>query len=83
MQIPPVVSTACAVIAISASVPAAAHDVGETVTPQFNQAITNIPGKSLVAMVVDYAPGGASRSHMHAKSAFIYAYVLSGELNRR
>ena len=80
MQIPPVVSTACAVIAISASVPAAAHDVGETVTPQFNQAITNIPGKSLVAVVVDYAPGGASRSHMHANSAFIYAYVLSGEM---
>ena len=31
-------------------------------------------------MVVDYAPGGASPSHTHAKSAFIFAYVLSGEI---
>jgi quercetin dioxygenase-like cupin family protein len=36
--------------------------------------------KSLVALVVDYAPGGASPSHVHAKSAFIFAYVLSGEV---
>jgi len=57
---------------------AAAHNPGETVTPQFEQAITNIPGKSLVAVVVDYAPGAASTSHTHAKSAFIFAYVVSG-----
>src|ERR1700712_764635 len=43
-------------------------------------AISNIPGKSLIAVVVDYAPGGASPSHTHAKSAFIFAYVLSGEI---
>ena len=51
---------------------------GETVTPHFEQAIPNIPGKSLVAQVVDYAPGGASPSHVHSKSAFIFAYVVSG-----
>ena len=62
------------------AIPAAAHGAGETVTPQFERAITNIPGKSLVAVVVDYAPGGASPSHTHAKSAFIFAYVLSGEI---
>ena len=49
-------------------------------TPNFNHAIPNIPGKSLVALVVDYAPGGASRSHTHAKSAFIYAYIVSGAI---
>ena len=38
------------------------------------------PGKSLVAVVVDYAPDGASHSHIHAKSAFIFAYVLSGDI---
>jgi len=27
---------------------------------------------------VDYAPGAASVPHTHAKSAFIYAYVISG-----
>jgi quercetin dioxygenase-like cupin family protein len=48
--------------------------------PNFKHAIPNIPGKSLVALVVDYAPGGASRSHTHAKSAFIYAYVVSGAI---
>jgi quercetin dioxygenase-like cupin family protein len=44
------------------------------------QTIPNIPGKSLVALVVDYMPGGASSSHIHAKSAFIFGYVLSGEI---
>jgi quercetin dioxygenase-like cupin family protein len=71
---------ACAAIIIAAALPASAHDMGQTVTPTFQQPITNIPGKSLIAVVVDYAPGGASPSHVHAKSAFIFAYVLSGEI---
>ena len=54
------------------------NGTGETVTTNFEHAIPDIPGKSLVATVVDYAPGGASVSHEHAKSAFIYAYVVSG-----
>jgi quercetin dioxygenase-like cupin family protein len=58
--------------------PAAARSSGEVVTPNFAHAIPNIPGKSLVAVVVDYAPGGASHPHTHARSAFIYAYVVSG-----
>ena len=69
-----------AAVAIATATPAAAHGVGETVTPHFRQTIPNIPGKSLVALVVDYTPGGASPSHTHAKSAFIFAYVLSGEI---
>jgi quercetin dioxygenase-like cupin family protein len=52
----------------------------ETVAPKFAQAIPNVPGKSLVAVEVDYAPGAASPRHTHAKSAFIYAYVISGEI---
>jgi quercetin dioxygenase-like cupin family protein len=56
------------------------NSTGETVTTNFEHAIPNIPGKSLVAMVVDYVPGGASVSHEHAKSAFIYAYVVSGAI---
>lgn len=52
----------------------------ETVTPNFMKEIPNIPGKSLVAAVVTYPPNGASPSHHHAKSAFIYAYVLEGEI---
>ena len=46
----------------------------------FERAIPNIPGKSVVALVVSYAPGGKSSSHRHAGSAFIYAHVLSGAI---
>jgi quercetin dioxygenase-like cupin family protein len=56
------------------------NGTGDTVTTNFEHAISNIPGKSLVATIVDYAPGGASPSHAHAKSAFIYAYVVSGAI---
>jgi quercetin dioxygenase-like cupin family protein len=80
MNIRSFIGVACAAVAIATAMPAAAQDRGETITPHFEQAIPNIPGKSLVALVVDYAPGGASPSHTHAKSAFIFAYVLSGEI---
>jgi quercetin dioxygenase-like cupin family protein len=61
-----------------------AHDEQtETVTPKFSEQIPNLPGKSLIAVEVDYAPGAASESHSHAKSAFIYAYVLSGEIESK
>ena len=52
----------------------------EAVTPMFSHDIPNVPGKSLIAAVVTYPPGGASPAHTHAPSAFIYAYVLSGEI---
>ena len=48
------------------------------VTSAFRETIPNIPGKSIVAVVVDYAPGGKTPSHHHARSAFVTAYVLSG-----
>ena len=73
-------SAACAAIAITFATPAAAHDTGEKVTPTFEHAIPNIPGKSLAAVVVDYAPGGTSPAHAHAKSAFVFAYVISGAI---
>ena len=74
MNIKAVIVAACLALAT----PAAAQSRGEMITPNFEQAIPNIPGKSLVAVVVDYAPGGASHSHRHAKSAFVYAYVIAG-----
>jgi quercetin dioxygenase-like cupin family protein len=57
--------------------PASQH---ETVTPLLSQPITNAPGKRLVSVMVDYPPGVASLPHRHASSAFIYAYVVSGEI---
>jgi quercetin dioxygenase-like cupin family protein len=74
MYIKAAIIAACLAVAT----PAGAQSRGEVVTPIFEHVIPNIPGKSLVAVVVDYAPGGASAAHTHAKSAFIYAYVVSG-----
>jgi len=73
-------AVACGVVAITSAMPTAAQHQGEMVTPHFEQAITNIPGKSLVAIVVDYAPGGVSAPHIHSNSAFIFAYVVSGAI---
>jgi quercetin dioxygenase-like cupin family protein len=54
--------------------------VRETVQPVFQHAIPNIPGKSLISVVVSYPPGAASLPHHHAGSAFLFAYVLSGAI---
>src|SRR6201993_1548445 len=50
----------------------------DQVKPVFEHVIPNAQGKSMVAVVVNYPPGGKSPAHHHAQSAFIYAYVLSG-----
>ena len=50
----------------------------EQVKPVFEHIIPNAQGKSMVAVIVSYPPGGKSAAHHHAQSAFIYAYVLSG-----
>jgi len=52
----------------------------EQVKPVFEHVIPNVEGKSMVAVVVTYPPGGKSLAHHHAQSAFIYAYVLSGAI---
>ncbi|MDQ7980333.1 cupin domain-containing protein [Paraburkholderia sp. SARCC-3016] len=80
MNIQSIAKAACTAMTFGMAVPAAAHGPAETVTPNFQHAIPNIPGKSLTAVVVDYAPGAASPAHRHAGSAFIYAYVVSGEI---
>lgn len=69
-----------ATAALSSTAAASAHGPGETVAPNFSHAISNIPGKSLIAVEVLYPPGAASQPHTHAKSAFIYAYVVSGAI---
>jgi quercetin dioxygenase-like cupin family protein len=52
----------------------------ETVTIAGDEPIPNLPGKRLVTHVVDYPPGGGSAPHRHARSAFIYAYVITGQI---
>ena len=72
-----------AALAAALSTPVFAHDAGDEVTTNFEQAIPNVPGKSLIALIVDYPPGTASAPHVHARSAFIYAYVVSGEIESK
>lgn len=50
------------------------------VTVVFDQALPNVPGKSMRGVLVEYAPGGASPAHTHPRSAFIYATVLEGAI---
>jgi quercetin dioxygenase-like cupin family protein len=82
MKFRAIIAATCAALAFSMAGPIHAHD-SETVTKKFERAVPNIPGKSLVAVEVDYAPGAASPSHTHAKSAFIYAYVISGAIESK
>ncbi|MDF0695182.1 cupin domain-containing protein [Rhizobium sp. MC63] len=71
-------------VAILIAGPVPAHDAErESVTPKFAHALANIPGKSMRVVEVDYAPGASSLPHTHAPSAFIYAYVLSGEVESK
>jgi quercetin dioxygenase-like cupin family protein len=67
MMIRTLVVAAYAALALATISPAFAHDVGDKVTPNFEQAIPNIPGKSLITVVVDYPPGAASRPHAHPR----------------
>ncbi|WP_313198182.1 cupin domain-containing protein [Rhizobium sp.] len=61
---------------------ASAHDAGKNakVTLVFDHVLPNVPGKSMRGVLVEYGPGGYSPSHTHAKSSFIYATVLEGEI---
>jgi quercetin dioxygenase-like cupin family protein len=52
----------------------AADDVRQVTTEK----LPNVPGKSITAIVVNYAPDAKSEKHRHAGS--VLAYVLSGEI---
>lgn len=49
-----------------------------TVTPLMAKALTNIPGKEVVMITVEYAPGGADPVHRHNANAFVY--LLEGSI---
>jgi quercetin dioxygenase-like cupin family protein len=50
----------------------------DDVRPVATAKLPNVPGKSITAIVVNYAPGAKSVKHHHAGS--VLAYVLSGEI---
>jgi quercetin dioxygenase-like cupin family protein len=51
---------------------------GDDVRPVTIQKLPNVPGKSITAIVVKYAPGAKSVKHRHAGS--MLAYVLLSEI---
>ena len=57
---------------------AAGEEAGAEVKLSLAQKLPNVPGKTITAIVVNYAPGGKSGKHHHAGSVF--AYVLSGAI---
>lgn len=84
MKLPFIIIATGAALAATSVAPVLAQEVeAETVTQNFAAAIPNIPGKSLIAVEVDYAPGAASTAHTHAATGFIYAYVVSGAIESK
>jgi quercetin dioxygenase-like cupin family protein len=74
MKIRTLIAAACVALAFPMAGAVCAQDSGaQAITQNFAAPIPNIPGKSLIAVEVDYGPGAASPPHAHAKSAFIYA----------
>jgi quercetin dioxygenase-like cupin family protein len=69
---------AMAAVALAVTGAPTAQAEGDKVTPVRSEKLPNVPGKSLTAVVVNYAPGGKSASHHHAGSVFVY--VLSGSI---
>jgi len=59
-------------------VPAAGDEAGAQIKPVAAEQLPNVPGKTISAILVSYAPGGKSGAHHHAGS--VLAYVLSGEI---
>lgn len=67
-----------AILQPSALTAAGADDNPASVQKVFAGKLPNVPGNSLSAVLVEYAPGGKSATHHHAGSVF--AYVLSGAI---
>jgi quercetin dioxygenase-like cupin family protein len=67
-----------AAVASGSATAADAPAAGEQVRPVDAQKLPNVPGKTLSALVVSYAPGGRSAKHHHPGS--VWAFVLSGSI---
>lgn len=71
---------------MSTATGATAHgtvDPDAKVSVVFDQALPNVPGKSMRVVLVEYAPGAGTPSHRHPGSAFIYARVLEGAIRSK
>ncbi len=74
---------AAVLAALCAAAPSWAHSSAAPVNGRALQAVlaeklSVSPGKVLTSQIVNYPPGGASRSHRH--DADVFAFVLSGNI---
>jgi len=74
-----IIAAACAASVLTAHAAETAAPLAK-VSVVFDQALPNVPGKSMKGVLVEYSPGGSSPAHIHAPSAFIYATVLEGAI---
>ncbi len=77
-------AASCIAVALAAiSGPALAADPArEAVAPAFAYPISNVPGKTMTALVVTYPPGAKTPAHRHGKS-FVIGYVLEGSIRSK
>jgi quercetin dioxygenase-like cupin family protein len=54
----------------------------EEARPVFQHVLPDMPGKELTVVEVAFPPGDAAAPHHHGQ-AFVYAYVLAGEVESR
>ena len=73
-------AAALAAIPIAGASAQDAADDKSKLTLVYDQALPNVPGKSIRGVLVEYEPGGSSPAHTHPSSAFIYATVLEGAI---
>ncbi|MDI3274219.1 cupin domain-containing protein [Pseudomonas sp. MDT1-16] len=67
-----------AVLALTVSAAAFAHDPSEKVTILQDEVLKNVPGKKALMIEVDYEPRQSSIAHKHEGTAM--AYVISGSI---
>ena len=75
-----IVATALGAMSVTGALAKDVPDDKSTVAIVFDQALPNVPGKSIRAVLVEYEPGGTSPAHTHPASAFIFATVLEGAI---
>ena len=77
---------ACAYCALALFAhPSSAQPAGaqrEAITPAFAYPIANVPGKTMTALIVTYAPGAKTPAHRHGQ-AFVVGYVLEGAIRSK
>jgi quercetin dioxygenase-like cupin family protein len=76
-------AVATTTLAVSQALAAGSDDHEANVTLVYEHPLPNVPGKSLVGVLVEYGPGGSSAAHRHPSSAFIYATVVEGAIASR